>query len=464
MVSKKNFSAALAASVAVGAVVVPSLHTEAAPNAQSDHAFDNKVVKKVQVDNIYNHIDKLSEQPRVAGSEAEYEAVQYIKKQFESYGLEVEVQPFPFTSYTEPDTVSFSVEGSEMEFDVNTFSYGVNGQVSGELAYAGLGTKEDLEGKDLTGKIALIQRGELSFADKVLNAAEKGAEGVIIFNHSEGNINGTFGEPNEDYVPAVALSKADGEALLEKVEAGESVSASINIEGAETSEKTSYNVVATKEATHHDTNDIIILGAHHDSVAGAPGANDDASGTAMTLEMARVLSNMPTDTELRFVTFGAEENGLIGSTEYVKTLSEDEISRTKAMFQLDMVGSRDAGELIMYTADGERNIVTDTAASAGARWSPEQDPVAYGQGGRSDHMPFAEAGIPAALFIHAPVEPWYHSPDDTLDKISKEKLEEVAQIVGSSIYQLARKDTPALENAQVAPTDVEYPFETRELD
>jgi len=59
-------------------------------------------------------------------------------------------------------------------------------------------------------------------------------------------------------------------------------------------------------------------------VAGAPGANDDASGTAMVLELARVFKTLPTDTELRFGTFGAEEVGLLGSEHYVSELSEDE--------------------------------------------------------------------------------------------------------------------------------------------
>jgi aminopeptidase YwaD len=173
------------------------------------------------------------------------------------------------------------------------------------------------------------------------------------------------------------------------------------------------------------------------------------------------MANMPTDTEIRFITFGAEENGLLGSYAYVESMSEEEVENTVGMFQMDMVGSRDAGKLIMYTVDGEKNVVTDVGAAAGSRLS---ETVNYGQEGRSDHVPFAEAGIPAALFIHAPVEPWYHSPEDTIDKISKEKLQEVAEIVGGAVYQIARPETPALENAHVAPGPVDYDFEERELE
>ena len=84
--------------------------------------------------------------------------------------------------------------------------------------------------------------------------------------------------------------------------------------------------------------------------------------------------------------------------------------------------------------------------------------------GRSDHVPFAQINLPAALFIHAPVEPWYHTPDDTLENISKEKLKEVSNIVGAAVYQVARPDTPALEKAKVAPREVDYAFEERELE
>lgn len=448
--------------IALIASLAFSLPVYAKPHP-SDSAFDNKIVKRIKVDNIYDTIDYLSQEPRVAGTKAEHDAAKYLEKQFKSYGYDTELQSFEFTSYKAPDYISLSVSGMEdVDWDLGNFSYGVSGQASGELVYVGLGRESDLEDVDLTGKIALVKRGEISFGEKVLNAARAGAEAVLLFNNTSGVINGTLGEPNDDYVPALALTRDQGEELLALLEAGETLIADVEIEGSEMKESTSYNVIATKKPDKKkSTGQIVIVGAHHDSVEGAPGANDDASGTATVLELARVMSNMPIDTELRFVTFGAEENGLLGSYAYVDSLSEEEIENTVGMFQMDMVGSRDAGKLIMYTVDGEKNIVTDLGAAAGSRLS---ETVNYGREGRSDHVPFAEAGIPAALFIHAPVEPWYHSPEDTIDKISKDKLQEVAEIVGAAVYQIARPDTPALENAKVAPKKVEYEYEERELE
>ncbi|GAA0466226.1 M28 family peptidase [Alkalibacillus silvisoli] len=294
-----------------------------------DHAFDNRVIKQIDIDRIYEHVSYLSETigPRVAGTDAELETVDYLVEEFESYGYEdVEIQPF--------DTLGF----------------------------------------------------------------------------------------------------------------------------------TSYNVIATKEPNNRnqDSGQKLIVGAHHDSVPGSPGANDNASGTGALLELARVMANAPVDTEIQFIAFGAEERGLVGSRYYAENMSEDEVESTVGMFQLDMIGSADAGDLTMFTVDGNQNTVTDLAASAGARVSHNDIPP-FSMLGRSDHVPFYERGIPAALFIHTPLEPWYHSPEDTIEKISTEKLEDVTKIVGAAVYHAARPSTPALERSEIAPEPVDYYYEDPEL-
>ncbi|MFE4811967.1 M28 family peptidase [Peribacillus simplex] len=438
---KKQFlSVTLIAALTLGtAGTTTALATPHSSPVLSAPSTDKQVIKKIDADQIYRNIEYLSQTPRVAGTDSEYKAVQFIKKQFKSYGYKADIEEFNFLSYTDPNLVELSVAGFDGEIQANHLTYSVNGDLSGEVVYAGLGTKEELEETDVSGKIALIQRGSLTFAEKVLNAAEKGAAGVILFNNADGELNGTLGEDNDKYIPSVTITKKDGEALLEKLNAGVKLTASLKIEGAYSGEKTSYNVVATKKATKNNKakkSDIIYITGHHDSVAGAPGANDDASGTSVTLELARVLKNLPTDTEIRFVTFGAEENGLLGSQHYVNNLPDDDIKRTIANFNLDMVGSRDAGDLVILTNDGEMNLVTELAQASSTRLNGE--PTPYGQGGRSDHVSFAEAGIPAALFIHSPSEPWYHTPDDSIDKISKEKLQDVAEIVGTAVYDQAK--------------------------
>jgi aminopeptidase YwaD len=440
---KKNrlLTAGLAATLTFGAF---SVQAYAQPTVIAEqqysviNALDNKVLKQINAENIYNHIANLEQTPRVAASPEEYAAVQYIKQQFESYGYKAEIQPFEFFGFTAPHTVELSVDGTSLS--PGAFTYTPSGEVTAPLEYVGLGRVSDLTGRDLTGKIALIQRGEISFGEKVLNAARSGAEGVIIFNNATGALNGTLGGASDEYVPAVSLSLSEGNQLVSKLNSGEAVSASLTVLGASSGVRTSHNVIASKKASNknRDNGKAIVLTSHHDSVPGAPGANDNASGTAMVLELARVFKDLPTDTEIRFVTFGAEELGLIGSRHYVNTLPEDELNRIAANFNLDMVGSRDAGNLVMRTVNGQANLVTELAQAASTRLNDA--PTPFSQGGSSDHVPFGEKGIPAALFIHSPLEPWYHTPEDTLDKISKEKLQDVAEIVGTAIYDYARFD------------------------
>ncbi len=223
----------------------------AAPNSSpvlSAPSTDKQVIKRIDADKIYKNIEYLSQTPRVAGTDSEYKAVQFIKKQFQSYGYKADIEEFNFLSYTDPNLVELSVAGFDGEIQANHLTYSVNGDLSGEVVYAGLGTKEELEETDVAGKIALIQRGSLTFAEKVLNAAEKGAAGVILFNNADGELNWTLGGANDKYIPSVTITKKDGEALLEKLNAGVKLTASLKIEGAYSGEKTSYNVVTTKKS------------------------------------------------------------------------------------------------------------------------------------------------------------------------------------------------------------------------
>ncbi|MED1602699.1 M28 family peptidase [Alkalihalophilus marmarensis] len=451
---KALVSIALVTSLTLSSVGVQAFAQPAATSQSGiQNVLDNRVINQINVENIYNNIDYLQQTPRVAASEEEYQAVLYIKEQFESYGYEAEIQPFEFYGFTAPHTVELSV--GETSLTPNSFTYTASGEVKAELVDAGLGREGDLTGLNLDGKIALIQRGEISFGDKVLNAARAGAAGVIIYNNAAGTLNGTLGGANDEFVPALSISQAEGQSLAAQLANGETLSASLTVLGAESGLRTSHNVIASKKPTNKnkDNGNVIVLSSHHDSVPGAPGANDNASGTAMVLELARAMKNLPTDTEIRFTTFGAEELGLIGSRHYVNTLPDTELNRIVANFNLDMVGSRDAGDLVMRTVNGQPNLVTELAQASSYRLNGA--PTPFNQGGSSDHVPFGEKGIPAALFIHSPLEPWYHTPEDTIDKISKEKLQDVAQIVSTAIYDYASFDNMGPKPKKARPQSVD---------
>ncbi len=141
------------------------------------------------------------------------------------------------------------------------------------------------------------------------------------------------------------------------------------------------NVIAARSASGPDA-DILVFSAHHDSVPTAYGANDNASGVVALLAVAEALKDVPTDTELRFISFTDEENGKNGSRYYTASLTEKERSRMIGDIQLDMLGGLGSGGMSVCTMDGEANWLSDLLREkSGARLEAET---------ASDHASFLE--------------------------------------------------------------------------
>jgi M6 family metalloprotease-like protein len=207
----------------------------------------------------------------------------------------------------------------------------------------------------------------------------------------------------------------------------------------------SQNVIATMQPEDVEDPEIIHVIAHYDSVPGSPGANDNGSGTAGLLEIARIMQDVPTNKEIRFVALGSEEIGLVGARYYVSQLSDEEIEKSAAAFNMDMIGTNwdPATTLYVNVVDGAPNTVWQYAEAA--QEELDLDVLFLFQRGASDHVPFYEAGIDAANFIwrepgtHS-LEPWYHTPEDTFDKVSADKIQTVGDIVSTAVTDLALED------------------------
>src|SRR5690606_21910651 len=160
-------------------------------------------------------------------------------------------------------------------------------------------------------------------ANMIANANAAGAVGVLIANTDWNIFSATVsGSP----IPFVTMNDEAGDLLR----AAGDVTLTLEINRYTTSQ----NVIATRapRSTFRTADTITTFVAHYDSVPAGPGANDNASGTATLLELARVYRSLPVNTELRFIAAGAEEVGLRGSRYYVEQLSDDEISRIVATF------------------------------------------------------------------------------------------------------------------------------------
>jgi Zn-dependent M28 family amino/carboxypeptidase len=186
------------------------------------------------------------------------------------------------------------------------------------------------------GRVALIQRGTCFFGEKVLNAQAAGASGVIIFNEGNpgrtgvlsGNLVDAAGNRIVPTIPVVFTSFDIGNNLLNQyqqaVQAGTALPVmNLSVQGIVDPNRDDYNVIA--ESKGGNKNHVVVVDAHLDAIYGA-GMLDNASGSATILEIAQQMKNVNPLNKLRFIWFGGEELGLLGSAAYVNSLSKTELS------------------------------------------------------------------------------------------------------------------------------------------
>jgi Zn-dependent M28 family amino/carboxypeptidase len=270
----------------------------------------------------------------------------------------------------------------------------------------------DFEGFE-PGHIALLQRGTCQFNEKAGNAEAAGASAVLIFNEGQPDrrevVRGTLGSPGIN-IPVVGVSSDLGETLVE-LSQNEEVILRVQTEIISETRQT-LNVIADTPGGRDDF--VVLVGAHLDSVPTGPGIQDNASGSATILEIARQLTELeiePTN-KVRFAFWGAEEFGLIGSRYYVDQLSSQELDQIALNLNFDMIASPNYSRFVY---DGDRSQFRGGRGDppppgSGAIEAVFQDyfadqnlPLAETAfDGRSDYGPFIREGIPAGgLFTGA---------------------------------------------------------------
>jgi len=369
--------------------------------------------------NALRHVTVLSRQigPRPAGQPAYLAAVEYMEGQLRAMGYEVERQPFSIL-YFEARAAVLRVggpEGVELRPTILQYSAATSGAgVEGTLAAAGLGRADEVARANLSGKIALIQRGELTFREKVEAAAAAGALAAIIYNNRPGTVPAaTLAAPSR--IPAVLITEDAGEQLLAQVRQG-AVRVFLRVETV-TEQRPTWNVVGRRAGRDART---IVIGAHLDSVEVSPGANDNASGIAAALEAARLLAEIPLPLSVEIIGFGAEELGLYGSAHYARVRG----TRVAGMVNMDMVGR---GALVIGSSSSDGRLV-EVGGRAAARLGLSVGRFRLGQ---SDHVSFERAGIPT-LFIHTGDDPAIHTPGDTVDRLEPQKMADAARLAAAA--------------------------------
>jgi hypothetical protein len=183
----------------------------------------------------------------------------------------------------------------------------------------------------LPGNIALIQRGTCTFAQKAANAEAAGASAVVIFNEGNPGRTSLFSGALDgtETIPVLFTSYDVGTQLLAQYSPTGPV-LTIDVQAIDDPNRSDWNVIADSKGG--DPNNVLVIDAHLDAIYGA-GMLDNASGSAAILEIAQQLRNTHTRNKLRFIWFGGEELGLLGSDFYVNTLPAAELAKIK--FDLD---------------------------------------------------------------------------------------------------------------------------------
>ena len=477
---------ALGASVASPALAAPETHF----NTMGVTGDDTMAYLKDISDITWKYED---EEFRALGTKGYEEASEYVEKVLTDLGYEVERQNFTVPSQ-KFGKIELKVDGETVKAQSLSYTEGTEDPITdaalvlpvddnyGDNAGGELGCSTDDFDETAKDAIVLVQRGECAFSEKVVNASEKGAAGVIVYNNEEGDLNATLGERFEGSAPAVSVDQATGDSLRDQVTAeGADVKASLTLE-TEFLESETWNILAETKAG--DPNNVHMLGAHLDGVPEGPGINDNASGVAGVLAVAKGLANhdRDVDNKVRIGIWGAEEVGLVGSTHYVESLSEEELGKITSYLNYDMIGSNNYAVSTLDANGDYRDIPEDVKVPEGSVEleklytdyfdSVDQPYIGAEFSGRSDYQAFMDAGIPvggvnsgadevkteeeAKLFggeVGKQLDTNYHQITDTLENVNTDSINAIVPSIANATYQLAYTDEHKAEDAQKPEED-----------
>jgi len=319
----------------------------------------SKLIPCIQQDDLWNHMQAFQNiadaypgpdghPSRNSGEPGYYQSALYVKQKMEDAGYNVTLQPYTFEyssfvgtptwSETSPTARSFTVQTDWNPGNSNGDADADVQPVTGHLVIPPTDTSSSTNGCSpddfagfTPGNIALIQRGGCNFGVKVINAQNAQASGVVIFN--EGNpgrtavLNGSLLDANDNpFVASVPVSFTSydiGKSLLDEYNANTSPHMTLSVHVIVDPNRTDWNVIA--ESKGGDKNHVVVVDAHLDAIYGA-GMLDNASGSATILDVAEKMKNVTPQNKLRFIWFGGEELGLLGSAYYVNNLTKTQLS------------------------------------------------------------------------------------------------------------------------------------------
>lgn len=474
---RRRLAAVSVATALVAGVWSPT--ASAAPNNNNAKKLLDAVTPAgvMQHEQAFQGIADANGGTRASGTPGYEASVDYVVGQLSAAGYAPELQEFDFPFFEElAPAVLEQVAPGSASYETGSFTFSGSGDVTAPATLVDVqlppaptpSSTSGCEASDFAGfpagNVAVIQRGTCTFAVKATNAEAAGASAVVIFNEGQPGrtdlIVGTLGSPVVA-IPVVGASFATGD------EFNATPGLVLHVAASTVSEnRTTWNVIAETDGGRDDN--VVVVGAHLDSVVEGPGINDNGSGSSTILEVARQMAKVKPRNTVRFIWFGAEELGLLGSTYYVGQLDAAQVAAIALNLNFDMVGSPNFVRFV-YDGDNSAFPVGPSAAEGppGSGYIEKvfldyfssrglaTEPTAFD--GRSDYGPFIEVGIPAGgLFTGAEeiktpeqaavyggtagvaYDPCYHAPCDTLANVNTTAIDQMSDAVAFAVITFAQ--------------------------
>jgi Zn-dependent M28 family amino/carboxypeptidase len=403
---------------------------------------------------------------RAVGTRGYQQSVAYVSRQLRAAGYRPRLQSFSFDLFRELRPPRFERLAPRAERyrpgrDFLTLRYSGGGTVTGQVApVEPESATSGCEASDFAGfprgAVALLRRGTCFMFLKARNAKAAGASAVLIANEGvpgrTAPIAATLVRPGIG-IPVLMISSALGSELARSARAG-TVRVRISLSVVSKPARAA-NVIADLPGRNSG---VVLLGGHLDSVANGPGINDNGSGSALVLELARQARRLGVRPAqgLRFAFWGAEELGLVGSSAYVAGLNGSQRRQLSAVLNFDMVGSPNFARFVY---DGDRQPPGSARIENAFRtyFAAHKQPVEeLSLKGSSDHAPFAEAGFAVGgLFTGAderkpasaarrfggaagkPYDSCYHQACDTVANVNMRVFDQMADAAAVVALHLA---------------------------
>ena len=441
-------------------IVVLAVFALSSSGAQSQSADLGKLIGEIWSGGQHEaYLQKLSDEigHRLTGSPGGERSEQAVLQWMKEMKLDnVHLEPFHMPARWERGTASAAVVkpyARKLSVASYTWTPGTrSGGVMGPVVDGGTGKPEEIEAikLKLRGAIALVAPAGVTLDEVIGNfyrtpefvkeCAAAGAVAIMIASDKERTLLYTSpvsfnGEVSP--MPAVSIAKEDVEFLRRLVSAGTPVEVRVELTNKLGPAFMANNVVGEIRGSEK-AEEVVVLGAHLDSNDLGPGALDNAVGCAALLETARAIKNlgMKPKRTIRFVFFMGEEEGMIGSTEYVKAHLQ-EMENTVAVLIMDIGAGKPLGWFSMGRTDLDEEIQSLMAPLAHVGVSL----IVHDAFAATDNAAFMAAGVPNLVMLQddAPYFPVHHTAADTPDKAEIRDFTSCVVALAATAHQLANQ-------------------------